>query len=621
MTNSEPKLLIDLNELLAHWPKWARLWFFPIIDRFLGTKDINQIHQNLVYEAIENKQVDALFFRRALGALSVRYEVEADAFAKIPTEGPLLVVSNHPYGALDGIVLGEFLKGLRPDSLLMANFLLANIEGMSNHIIQVDPFERPQSKKANTKGIRLAMAHLKKGGCLGVFPAGEVSSFKIKHFHIADKAWTPHIAQLALKTEAKVLPIFFEGHNSFSFQLLGLLHPRLRTAMLARELLKMRSKSLRLRIGKAITHQQLKAFKTDEAATEFLRLHTYALGQPNKAWDKLRKLQLPYRFSALMAQPKAVVEPINPELLEAEIAKLPKSCTLLEEGDFSIYCAEYKQIPNLIQEIGRLREITFREVGEGTGKSTDLDQFDTYYRHLFMWNRKEKELVGAYRIGLVDEIVSEHGVSGLYTRTLFRFKLSFIKKMGKALELGRSFIQPKYQRKHSALALIWKGIGRFVVLNPDYKTLFGPVSISDTYHTISKNLMLHFLKEHNFNSELTQLIRPLKPPRTPESFRGTSLSKIGKSVVSVEGISALVAGFERDEKGIPTLLKHYLKLNGVLLSFNVDPAFSHVVDGLIMVDLTKTEQKLLARFLTQEGVETFLKFHDRAAETHSDLPH
>ncbi|NBB77976.1 MAG: GNAT family N-acetyltransferase, partial [Verrucomicrobia bacterium] len=287
----------------------------------------------------------------------------------------------------------------------------------------------------------------------------------------------------------------------------------------------------------------------------------------------------------------------------------PAAFQLVEHGDFEVYCAPADSIPTVLKEIGRLREETFRAVQEGTGQATDLDEFDRYYLHLFMWNRAESEIVGAYRIGLADQIVEQYGKQGLYTSTLFRFRSQFLKRLGPAIELGRSFISIKYQKKHASLALIWRGIGEYIARNPRYRTLFGPVSITDAYNHISKDLMVHFFREHNFDEELARQVKPRKSPKSFRMLKGVSLKHIGESVRSVDCISAIVSGFEDDKKGVPILLRHYLKLNGVLLSFNVDPAFSDVIDGLILVDLCKTDPKVLQRYMGKVGHADFAAFH------------
>ncbi|MDQ8194265.1 lysophospholipid acyltransferase family protein [Coraliomargarita sp. SDUM461004] len=604
----EPKL-IDLQGTLAgvKMPKLLSKCFAPGIERMLGINGVNRIYAD-VHSQLDDIENDEAFFMKTLRVMGVHFELDNADFERIPKTGSLIVIANHPFGGVDGVVMGALLKGVRQDAKLMGNYLLAHMEGIRGSIIQVDPFGGEASSRANLKGMRDAIRLLRDGGCLGAFPAGEVSSLRLKSGAVVDPLWTGHIVNLALKTGAKVLPIYFEGCNSALFQAAGLLHPRLRTALLAREFSRARGREMRLKVGAIIEPKHLETFETKEAATEYLRLKTYALKEMEPKQSR-RRLRLPFR-SATAAR---TIQPLAPaqltHRLEQEIESLPALTRLVEHGDFEVYCVSADKIPLVLKEIGRLREETFRAVEEGTGQASDLDEFDHYYLHLFMWNRAEREIVGAYRIGLADEIVKEYGKQGLYTSTLFHYRARFLEKLGPAIELGRSFICIKYQKKHASLALIWRGIGEFVARNPQYRTLFGPVSITDAYNSISKDLMVHFFREHSFDEELSQYVKARNSPKSFKLLKGISLKHIGEAIKSVDSVSAIVSGFEEDRKGVPILLRHYLKLNGVLLSFNVDPAFSDVIDGLILVDLCKTDPKVLQRYLGKEGYGNFKNYH------------
>lgn len=604
MSEEKPKL-IDLDQVISK--PWGVV--NPLLERITSIDGVNQIYAD-VHAQLTDSEYDPSFFMKTLRVMGVQFEVDSESFERIPKEGPLVIIANHPFGGVDGVVLGALMQSVRADTKLMGNYLLGKMEGIRGNIIEVDPFETEASKRANLKGMLTAIKHLRGGGCLGAFPAGEVSSFKWGPRAVLDPKWTDHIVSLAQRTKAPVLPIYFEGRNSFLFQAMGLIHPRLRTLMLAREFSRSRGSQIKLRVGNLIQPDRLKRFETTAAATEYLRLQTYSLRTQQPQEKPRRKLRLPFRS----ASAEKTIQPLAPAQLKhhlrAEIEALTDEEVLVEHGDFVVCCARAASIPKLMLEIGRQREETFRAVQEGTGQARDLDEFDDYYLHLFMWDRANDELVGAYRIGLADEIVRERGKPGLYTATLFRYRTGFLDRLGPALELGRSFICLNYQRKHASLALIWRGVGEFVARNPKYKTLFGPVSITDAYHRISKDLMVHFFREHSFDDEMAQLVKARKPPKAPKMMRGISLKSIGESIESVDSVSAIISGFEDDEKGIPVLLKHYLKLNGVLLSFNVDPAFSDVIDGLILVDLTKTDPKVLQRYFGKEGYATFADFHN-----------
>lgn len=613
----EPKL-IDLQRTLegSKCPQALLKACAPTLEHMLGINGVNRIYAD-VHAQLDDTENDEAFFMKTLRVMGVHFEVDNVDFERIPKEGSLIVIANHPFGGVDGVVLGALLKGLRRDAKLMGNYLLAEMEGIRGSIIRVDPFGGEASARANLRGMRDAIRLLKGGGCLGAFPAGEVSSLRLKNRAVVDPPWTGHIVNLAQKTGARILPIYFEGCNSRFFQLAGLVHRRMRTALLGREFSNARGREIRLKVGEIIEPKHLETFENKEAATEYLRLKTYALRGLQQKPSRLR-LRLPFR-SASAAQ---TIQPLAPaqsvHRLEQEIEALPAVQRLVEHGDFEVYYASAEKIPTVLKELGRLREETFRAVQEGTGQASDLDDFDRYYLHLFMWNRAESEIVGAYRIGLADQIVKEHGKQGLYTSTLFRYRSKFLEKLGPAIELGRSFICIKYQKKHASLALIWRGIGEYVARHPQYRTLFGPVSITDAYNNISKDLMVHFFREHNFDDEMSRYVRPRKPPKAFNLLKGISLKYIGESIKSVDSVSAIISGFEDDHKGVPILLRHYLKLNGVLLSFNVDPAFSDVIDGLILVDLCKTDPKVLQRYLGKEGYADFADYH--AQETKEEEP-
>jgi putative hemolysin len=294
---------------------------------------------------------------------------------------------------------------------------------------------------------------------------------------------------------------------------------------------------------------------------------------------------------------------------------------LAKVGDFSVYGAPSHRIPEVLREIGRLRELTFREVHEGTGKAIDLDRFDWHYRHLFCWNHRTEELVGAYRLALADKILRTQGKKGLYTNTLFRFKPAFLARLGSAMELGRSFLRPEYQRKQSCLSLLWRGIGEFIGRHPHYTILFGPVSISQEYHFLSKNLMVQFLRENKLNRELCKYVKARKPHRMMggNGVKGLDTKALRSSLRTVEDVSALVSEIEADGKGVPVMLRHYLKLNATLLSFNKDKSFSNVVDGLIWVDLTRVEKRLLKRYMGETAFLAFTRHHAGSEERTSSF--
>ncbi len=306
--------------------------------------------------------------------------------------------------------------------------------------------------------------------------------------------------------------------------------------------------------------------------------------------------------------------------LAREISSLPESRHLLRSGAFTVCIAPSASLPHTLREVGRLREIAFRAVGEGSGGARDLDRFDEHYQHLIVWNHERQEVVGGYRIGQTDEILPRLGVAGLYTSTLFRYDPRLLADIGPALELGRAFVRPEYQRDYSPLLLLWKGIGTFVARNPRYRTLFGTVSISNDYQSLSQQILARFLYATSYRPDLAARVQARNPP--PFLRAGRDVPAVaGRVARSIADVGAVVAGIEADGKGVPVLLRQYLKLNARLLGFNVDAAFGGVLDGLMMVDLLDVEREMLVRYMGKAGAATFLaRQTERRAGARPDRP-
>jgi putative hemolysin len=292
------------------------------------------------------------------------------------------------------------------------------------------------------------------------------------------------------------------------------------------------------------------------------------------------------------------------EVLSAEIATLRNGEQLLCNSSLYVYCARAAQIPRVLNEIGRLRELTFREAGEGTGKSCDLDAFDAYYRQLFLWDALTQRVVGAYRLGLADEIVASHGKNGLYTNSLFSYPTRLLRRLQPAIELGRSFVRAEYQRDFAPLLLLWRGIARFVQGAPQYAVLFGAVSISASYAPASRRLMMDYLATHCIERSLASQVKPRRPYANAEPT-----SAGDRTPRSLDELARLVSSIEQDGKGVPVLLRQYLRLGGRLLAFGLDRQFMNVLDGLIMVDLRQIEPAVLARYMGKSGSAAFLAYH------------
>jgi putative hemolysin len=606
VSSPEGRDLIDLDAAVKG-PFLGLFWRLvaPLLSQGLRFDEINRVYRETLRL---NATGSGNYFDHILTALGVEFEVSQEDLGRIPVEGPLATVSNHPFGGLDGIVLGAVLSRRRPDFKLLVNYLLAEIEPMRPNIISVDPFGGKNAAKTNLGPMRECLKWLKQGGALGLFPSGTVSHLHPRRRQVTDPLWVTNLAGIIRRGRAAVVPIYFEGRNSNFFQAAGLLHPRFRTALLPREMCGARGRVVKLRIGHAISPNQLDRFKDDESMMGFLRLKTYILRNRQVAEKTSFRKNWRRIFNSQTAR-EEIIPALDPTQLAAEVAALDADQCLVEHGDYRVYYARARQIPVLLQEIGRLREVTFRAVGEGTGTPCDLDRFDETYIHLFMWNEMKREIVGAYRLGPTDEILRRQGPQGLYTTTLFRFKPGVLQRLSPALEMGRSFITAEYQRKHLSLGLIWRGIGQFVAKFPRYRTLFGPVSISQDYQSLSKNLIVMYLRENTLDPDFSGQVRAKKPPRS-RYFGRLDQRSFSTSVRDIEDVSALISEIEREEKGVPVLLKQYLKLNATMLSFNVDPEFNDCIDGLVLVDLVRTNEKTLRRYMGDEGIERFYAYHE-----------
>ncbi len=568
------------------------------INHLLSLKKIYSIYQSIPHTAH-----DIDFFEAAIAAFGFSYRISPEDRARIPAEGPTVVVANHPFGGPEGIFMAHLLLGVRPDIKIMANHILNRISELRQYFIFVDPFGGEEAELRNISGLKDSLRWLKNGGLLGVFPSGTVSHFHLSSRGVVDPQWNPSVARIIQKTKATIVPVYFDGANSAMFQLMGLVHPSLRTALLPREFMKRRNKTVEVRVGNPISWNKLASVAdTPENMMRYLKMRTYLLQNRQDTTKTKRKFFL----HKAVHRNEALIAPLNSGLMTDEILRLSEECMLVKSGDFDVIAASARQIPLILREIGRLREFTFRKVGEGSGKACDLDEFDPYYVHLFIWNRATQEVVGAYRIGKTDVILKECGPKGLYTSTLFKLKPKFLEQISPALEMGRSFVRPEYQKSYSSLLLLWRGVAKIVERNPQYRILFGPVSITNEYKTASRQLMARFFEEQYALPELSQLVQP----RTPLRARQWLEQAANTLVSNMDDLLELLADLETDQKGIPVLLRQYLKLGGKLLSFNVDHDFSEVLDGLILVDLMQTEKKQLERYMGKEGVARFIAYHE-----------
>jgi putative hemolysin len=540
------------------------------------------------------------FLPSLLKAMDVEPIISDADLARIPREGPLVVVANHPFGLLEGLLLARLLDKVRPDVRILSNSLLGFVPEMNHRLILVNPFGTRESVRANGTGVREVLGWLGRGGALLAFPAGEVSHFDFRQRAITDPLWNEKIVRFIRHTRSTVLPMFISGANSLTFQLMGMVHARLRTARLLHELANKDHQRVEIRVGSPALWETLRTLGTDAETIRYLRCRTYLLAHRTSASAAPTLVK-----QARYAEP--VAPAVTPEQIEREISAISPEQRLAENNGLEIYVAEAGQIHAGLAEIGRLREVAFRAEGEGAGRACDLDSYDTYYQHLFIWSRPERQIVGAYRLASTGEVLKSRGIRGLYTSTLFDYRPEFFAQLGPAIELGRSFVRPEFQKQYAPLLLLWKGIAALVARRPDHPILFGAVSISNDYKAVSRRLIARYLEANLLSAGLAGLLRPRKPFHATR--RGTDNESISLMLRDIEELSAVTADIESDGKSIPILLKQYLRLGGKLLGFNVDPRFSDALDALIMVDLRQTPGAILQRYLGKQAAANFVAYH------------
>lgn len=582
----EPAALRNAPAPLAAW-----------IRKFSGLEHLAQIYSTTFPDSAQRD-----FPARSLEALDIRVMASDPDLGKIPATGPAILAANHPFGMLEGLALASLLPRVRPDFKILANHVLGSVPGMREHLLLVDVFSGPRAAFANRRALTQAIEWISAGHLLVIFPAGEVSAWDWRQAAVVDAPWNTTVARLATRTDAPVVPAFFAGANSLPFQLLGAIHPKLRTARLPAELLNKRGARIDLRIGSPVPAKDLAALATPLEQTEYLRARTYVLS--------FRSPLQPTVQTAMGASP-TFSRSAAPDL-QPEIAALPDTQLLDSSGPYQVFLAEARQIPRTLTEIGRLRELTFRAVGEGTGQELDLDPFDNYYEHIFVWHRERCEVAGAYRLSRTEPALRHHGSRGLYTSTLFHYSPEFFRRLGPAIELGRSFVRPEYQREYAPLTLLWKGIARYAARHPEAPVLFGAVSVSDNYHPSSRTLIVEYLRRQSDPAALRKLARARNPFRSPLLGSG-ELKRFAEVLRSPEALSAGISEMEGPGRGIPVLLRQYLKLGAQVIDFHIDRGFANALDCLVLVDLRRTERATLRRFMGESAVEQFLAHHAQSA--------
>lgn len=523
------------------------------------------------------------FIDSLLNLLGINIEISEESLNNIPANGGFTTIANHPFGGLDGIILLKIMLAKRPDYKIMANKMLMKIDPIKDVLVPVNSLEYLEDN--NFSGLRKTIELIENDVPVGFFPAGEVSTWHSDKRKVTDKPWNKSVVRILHQAQKPILPIYFDGQNSPLFYSLAMLHPLLQTAKLPSELTNKKNKTIKVVIGKPIIKREQKSFTNVEKFSKYLRTRTYCLGASinHQKFYKLKFGRKPLS--------KVSFEPIEPFLPKEKVAELvnglPESALMFSSNKYQLYCANSKDMGLLIDEIGKLREYTFRSVGEGTGKSKDIDEFDLYYNHLFIWDADEQQIVGSYRIGDGREIYNQYGKHGFYVSTLFKWKDEFNEVLAQSVELGRSFIQPAYQKTPQSLFLLWKGILYFLLKNDHCRYLVGPVSISNDYSKVSKSLIIKYIRKNYFNNHWAKYIKARRKFRY--RMRNSDIEISSFDANDLDKLDKVIENVEPNHFKVPILLKKYLKQNAKFIGFNLDPAFNNCLDGLILLDLREVD--------------------------------
>lgn len=560
---------------------------------------------NKIYD--RNKHIkDVEFLNAILNDLEIKFEIPEEDFKRLPKDGAYITISNHPLGGIDGILLLKLMLEKEPNFKIIANFLLHRIEPMKQYIMPVNPFENHKDAKSSVIGIKETLRHLSDGKPLGMFPAGEVSTYKDGKL-VVDKAWEEGAIKVIRKAQVPVVPIYFHAKNSRLFYFLSKIGGTLRTAKLPSELFTQKHRVIKVRIGKPISVAEQNEYKSIDEYSEFLRKKTYMLANSFNEESKL--LTVPNLKTP--KSPKKIVTPASQEKMIAEVEELRKTDSrFFQSKNYEVFFTEANKIPNILHEIGRLREITFREVGEGTNESIDLDKYDKYYHHMFLWDEEAKKVAGAYRMGLGSEIFPKYGMDGFYLNDLFRFETELHDMMKSSIEMGRAFIVKEYQQKPMPLFLLWRGIIHTTLRYPEHKFLLGGVSISNQFTDFSKSLMIEFMKSNYYDPYIAQYVHPKKEFKVKLKDADKDFI-FDEAEADLNKFDKIIDELEPGNLRLPVLIKKYIKQNARLVAFNVDPLFNNAIDGLMYIRIADIPESTMKPVMEEFQAELERKLSEK----------
>lgn len=515
------------------------------------------------------------FADHLLENMNVTFDLKEEQLENIPKEGPFVVVSNHPFGGIEGVMMLSLISKIRPDFKIMANFILSHIPNLKDSFLAVNPFTENPEWKSSVGGVKGALQQLADGHGLGVFPAGEVSRYH-GHDFPEDLPWSNSIARIIKKMNVPVIPLYWDGRNSRLFYAVDKIHTMLGTARLMRELANKHDHCIPIQIGKPILPTEIAEYEQPKDLAAYLRARTYAL---EANLDKNKP-----HLKTINGVPLG--EPVESSFLEEELNRIRKEAFLFDSANYECYLTEYEKIPNIIKEIARLREESFHAIGEGTGKALDCDEFDKHYKHLILWDKEKQRIAGSYRLGIGNDIVQRFGIKGFYISTLFNINEAFSDYLRKTIELGRSFVALDYQKEVLPLVLLLRGLSDVVVRYPDIEYFIGPVSISASYPLFYQSMIAEYvMKNHPVKPEIMDWVVP-RTPFHSDFLKAEPTVLLERNMQSIDKLDKYMFRLSNGAYRVPTLLKKYLKLNAKYICFNVDPDFNDTLDALLFLKFT-----------------------------------
>lgn len=528
------------------------------------------------------------FIDAVLQEFQVNYEISEEDLKRIPKGKPFIVLSNYPLGGLEVFITIKIFTEINPEFKVVVNKFLSNIKPLQDYSHLLSKRLRRKISAPSLMVLEQlinTVKHENKG--MAIFPASLVKSYKTVINNNIERAWDLSIIKAIQDAQIDVLPVFFKANKSWINNIFAKIPKLIKSGKKnAFKKLNTTKGKVTVRVGNIISCEQQEEYENTRLFRRYLRSRVYALGTSLDA----RKFML--STNKLKAKKvESIIDAVPVEKLIEEINVIKEQYELFQSGNFSVICAPSLEMPNVLQEIGRLRETTFRDIGEGSNKSIDLDDYDLYYRQLIVWDSENNKIAGAYRVGMGQEIMQNFGTEGFYINSLFKIKKTARIIMSESIELGRSFIVKEYQRKPMSLFLLWKGILYFLLKNKEYRYLIGPASISNDFSKFSKNIIVKFFKKNYYDYRVANYFKPRKR-FVISKIKNIDHKLLLKSKQDITNIDNFIAEIENDQ-GMPVLLKKYIKLNAKIIGFNVDPKFNNCLDGLILLDIFNVPLEML----------------------------